>query len=219
MNIRHIATSGMKKGQSDSASAATDNAELQLIQRIARKDKEAFETLYQLYHQRLARFITPIFRDCSAASPEEIINDTMFVVWRRSVDFRQDSKVSTWIFGIAYRTALSERKKLIAKAAPLSDLEAEQPSEFCKELQRINFQNWLTLAINQLSPEHQAVVRLTYWEGFSYIEIAQTLACPVNTVKTRMHYAKSKLKSLLPQLLGEEAEGFDISEVLAGIIN
>src|SRR5581483_10767316 len=62
-----------------------------------------FEELYNLYHRRLARFLTRLTRRYDIA--EEVINDTFWIVWRKAGDFRGDSQPSTWILGIAYRKA------------------------------------------------------------------------------------------------------------------
>jgi RNA polymerase sigma-70 factor (ECF subfamily) len=59
-------------------------------------------------------------------------------------------------------------------------------------------------ALRQLSPEHRAVVELTYFHGCSYQDIALIADCPVNTVKTRMFHARAKLRKLLPALGGDE---------------
>jgi len=74
-----------------------------LLVAIANSNSMALEALYLKYHSRLARFVsrvTPRYENI-----EEIINDTFMTVWERAMDFRKASQVSTWIFGIAYRTA------------------------------------------------------------------------------------------------------------------
>jgi RNA polymerase sigma-70 factor (ECF subfamily) len=58
----------------------------------------------------------------------------------------------------------------------------------------------LDAALDRLSPDHRAVVELTYFHGCSYEEIAAIVDCPVNTVKTRMFHARAKLRKLLPTL-------------------
>jgi DNA-directed RNA polymerase specialized sigma24 family protein len=58
----------------------------------------------------------------------------------------------------------------------------------------------LVQALESLSPEHRAVVELTFYEGFSYQEIAAIMGCPVNTVKTRMFYARKRLVQVLAGL-------------------
>src|SRR3979490_3454412 len=77
--------------------------EVDLMARIADGDRKAFEELYNLYHRRMARFLTRLTHRYEVA--EEVINDTFWVVWRKARDFRGDSQPSTWILGIAYRKA------------------------------------------------------------------------------------------------------------------
>src|ERR1700723_658085 len=92
-----------------------------LLAAVATGDRRALEELYLGYHRRLARFLarfTPRYENV-----EEIINDTFMVIWQSAKDFRHASKVSTWIIGIAYRTALKSfrRKKNHAAAQNLDD--------------------------------------------------------------------------------------------------
>jgi len=85
-----------------------DESDRVLLDRVVAGDRDAFRDLYIAYHRRLARFLTRLTRRYELA--EEIINDTMWVVWRRAGKFRGDSRVSTWIIGIAYRRALKSLK-------------------------------------------------------------------------------------------------------------
>src|ERR1700722_11221794 len=75
-----------------------------LIGRICRQDARAFEELYRAYYPRLTRFLSNILR--RAPLIEEVLNDTMMVVWTSPDRYNGKSKVSTWIFAIAYRKAL-----------------------------------------------------------------------------------------------------------------
>src|SRR6202047_3821380 len=77
--------------------------EVDLLARIAEGDRKAFEELYNLYHRRMARFLTRLTHRYDIT--EEVINDTFWVVWRKARTFRGDSQPSTWILGIAYRKA------------------------------------------------------------------------------------------------------------------
>jgi len=80
-----------------------------LIASIARGHCEAFHELYVKYHRRLARFIVRI--SWRKEDVEEIINDTFMIVWQSAGEYRHASQVSTWIFGIAYRTALRSLRR------------------------------------------------------------------------------------------------------------
>ena len=69
--------------------------------------------------------------------------------------------------------------------------------KFDSGLKQLELDNWLEFAFDELSPEHRAVIELTYYQGMHYSEIAELMACPENTVKTRMYHARKKLASIL----------------------
>jgi RNA polymerase sigma-70 factor, ECF subfamily len=175
-----------------------DDHERALLQRIEMQDREALRRLHLLYYDRLARFLRRITRRLAVV--DEVINDTFVIVWRKAGDFRGESLVSTWIIGIAYRKALSalraERRAEALLVAPLS--QEQQPSTVSGE-STDNFE-LLARAMECLSPEHRAVIELTYYCGYSCAEIATIMQCPANTVKTRMFHARNKLRVLIPVL-------------------
>jgi RNA polymerase sigma-70 factor, ECF subfamily len=171
--------------------------EAQLIARIGEGDRKAFEELYNLYHRRMARFLTRLTRRYDIA--EEVINDTFWVVWRKAKTFRGDSQPSTWILGIAYRKARNAFRSSARMAeqnleAQLEPLTTESPAS-SEELR-----DWLGQALNLLPIEQRMAVELCYELGHSCEEIATIMSCPVNTVKTRLFHARAKLQKLLPQL-------------------
>jgi RNA polymerase sigma-70 factor (ECF subfamily) len=167
-----------------------------LIGRIVHKDLRAFEELYRTYHPRLTRFLKNILR--SAPMVEEVLDDTLMVVWNRPDRYNGKSKVSTWIFAIAYRKAL---KALRRHDEPVEDrtFETRQSDEAGPEQQlgQRQVQQVLLSAIGELSHEHRTVLDLTYYHGAGYREIAEIMSCPVDTVKTRMFHARRRLKTKL----------------------
>ena len=185
-----------------SASRPDAGEDVRLIEKVARRDLRAFEELYRAYHPRLARFIRTIVR--SVPLVEEVLDDTMMVVWRHSDRYNGKSKVSTWIFAIAYRKALKALKR---HQEPIEDKHAEtrESDEAGPELEvgRRQTQQALIRAISELSRDHRAVVDLTYFHGIGYREIAEIMECPVDTVKTRMYYARRHLKRVLPGALAD----------------
>jgi len=170
--------------------------EARLIARIATRDLRAFEQLYRIYHPRLTRFLSNILRRPHLV--EEALDDALMVVWKRPEAFNGTSKVSTWIFAIAYRVALKARSR---HDEPMEDPQAEaRPSPAAgpeQEFSQRQTQEILSTAMAQLSAEHRAVVDLTYFHEAGYREIAEILDCPVGTVKTRMHHARKHLKGML----------------------
>lgn len=176
--------------------AAAQGDELRLIAQAADGDRRAFELLYRLYFPRLARFLDRMTHN--GAMIEEIINDTMLVVWRRGATFDGSSKLSTWIFAIAYRTALkaiAHRDEPVDADPDLRYGDAALEPEV--DLGQQQLQHRVGAALALLSLEQRAVVNLTYYHGMAYEEIGVIMDCPVNTVKTRMFHARRRLKLLL----------------------
>src|ERR1700761_2949717 len=186
-----------KAGDQNSAGDRTGTQhDASLVRRVASGEARAFEELYRIYHPRLTRFLINILRRPHLV--EEAVDDAMMVVWRRPDSFTGASKVSTWIFAIAYRTALKALSRL---DEPQEDIAAEQrPSRNHDPERRLGdrqVQKILLEAMDKLSSDHRVVVDLTYYHEAGYREIAQIMNCPVGTGKTRMFHPRQKLKDLL----------------------
>jgi RNA polymerase sigma-70 factor (ECF subfamily) len=163
---------------------------------------EAFEHLYRVYQLRLTRFLTGLLRRPGLI--EEVLDDTMMVVWQTAGSFRGSSKVSTWIFAIAYRKAQKAKARW---PDPVEDPESDNristdpgPDE---ELGHRRLRAALMVAMDGLSLDHRAVVDLTYFHDLGYREIAEIVGCPVDTVKTRMFHARRRLRKAMSGSLGD----------------
>jgi RNA polymerase sigma factor (sigma-70 family) len=185
---------------SSQASAAprrsTDAVDLALMSRIVARDLRAFESLYRIYHPRLDRFLGLV--TSRRVIVEEALNDTMLVVWRQPAAYTGQCKVSTWIFAIAYRTAL---KALRTQDEPVEAPAAENlASEEAGPEQQLSLRQTraaLARALETLSAEQRAVLILTYFHDLPYAEIARVVDCPVDTVKTRMFHGRRRLRAAL----------------------
>jgi RNA polymerase sigma factor (sigma-70 family) len=177
-------------------SGLSAEAEAALLNRVAVEDSEAFETLYRLYRPRLQRFVRGVTKQ--PALIEEILDDTMMVVWRKAYTFNHNSSVSTWILAIAYRQSLKALRRT-GDMAEVDSYELPDTTNTGPEdiLQRQELRRHLDDALNTLSPEQRAALELTYYFGYACREIAQIMGCPADTVKTRMFYARRKLKAWL----------------------
>jgi RNA polymerase sigma-70 factor (ECF subfamily) len=192
-----VRSQGVARSGEISVKASPDqNDEARLLRRVAAGDRRAFESLYRLYHPRLTRFLFNMLRKPELV--EEVLNDTLIAVWRRPDSYNGSSKLSTWIFAIAFRKALRARSRV---DEPLEDKDAEsRPSDEAgpeQQLGRRQTQEVLLNALKGLSSDHRTVVDLTYFHEFGYREIAEIMDCPVDTVKTRMFHARRNLKSML----------------------
>ena len=191
-----------REDTNSSEAEAGDDADLALLARIANGDRSAFEVLYASYYHPLLRFIYRLTGDLDGA--QEGINDTLLVVWQKAATFGNRSRVSTWIFGIAYRKALKHLQKSRRwwsrfKSAEWSEM-IEPGDTAPGHTEVTETQDLLDRALRVLPPRQRAVVELTYYYGYSYEEIATIVECPVNTVKTRMFHARARLRDVLPPI-------------------
>lgn len=172
--------------------------DLALLERVVAGDREAFRRLYTHYHRRLHRFLMRLTRERPLA--EEIINDTMMVVWQHAADFRGASRVSTWILGIAYRRALKTLERVRTRTAQdglLASVTAPEGAMLDLLSQGAETHEWIDAALATLSPEHRMVIELAYFLGLSCEEIAEVAECPLGTVKTRMFYGRERMRESL----------------------
>ena len=188
--------------ESSSSAARNDAAERLLLQGVCQGRQPAFEALYRLYHPRLLRFLRHLIRH-GEQEIEEVLNDTMMVVWKRADAFDGRSRLSTWVFGIAYRKALKalSRQDLPVDDADIPDTPDPSPGPESRA-GLVQLRARLERAMGELSVDHRAVVELCYFQDMSHGEIAEIVGCPAETVKTRMFYARRRLRALLEDLAG-----------------
>jgi RNA polymerase sigma factor (sigma-70 family) len=176
--------------------------DLYLMERIRARDVRALEELYRIYNPRLNAHLMRLVPRPRIV--EEAIDDTMMAIWDRPESFRGDCGLSTWLFAIAYHKALTAHRRwdrpVEAPEMIRSACDEEGPDE---ELRREKVHLLLSNAISQLAPDHRAVIDLSYFHEMGYREISQIMACPVNTVKSRMFYARRQLKRILAGDLAE----------------
>ena len=179
------------------SSENTNHIDLQLIEEIADGNRESFKVLYEKYVRQIFSFVFKITKDNKLT--EEVVNDTMFEVWKGAGNFKGNSAVLTWIFGIAHNKSMNELRKKRPEALDPEEFSRFASSDETAEevVMKKDRSERMNQALSELSPEHRTVLELTFFNGMSYQEIAEIMECPVNTVKTRMFYAKEKLKESL----------------------
>src|SRR5258707_10158825 len=171
--------------------------DLECMRQIAGGSREAFELLFRAWQTRLFRYLLQMVGDASLA--EELASDTLVAAWKAAGSFKGQSKTSTWLFAIARNKALNEMRRRtrvtveIEKAAGVAAAGDAPDASVHRASQKRTIQQ----ALQELSAEHREVMELAFYQGLSYPEIAGIMKCPVNTVKTRMFYAKKRLQEVL----------------------
>lgn len=186
----------------DPAASTANVAETDLLTRVAAGDEQAFERLYVIYHRRLSRFLMRFADHYSFA--EEVINDTMYIVWTKADEFAGRSKVSTWITGIAYRRALKALDARRVRSTRESEAWRDRTTTVGTTAPAVDGQaldaDWLGAGLAGLPVEQRMALELAYVLGHSCEEIAEIADCPANTVKTRLFHARRRLRDALPAL-------------------
>ena len=182
------------------ATAVTDSEERRLLAEIVGRDRQAMKRLYVLYHPRLFKFIYRFAT--SYEQTDELVNDVMLVIWKKAGSFRGESRVSTWIFGIAYRLTM---KRVSRRRPTLVSGDATEKLLDERDKHRED-RDWVLRSIELLPDVQRVAVILVFYAGMSYEEIAQLTDCPVNTVKTRMFHARKRLRDILDRQASPPAD-------------
>jgi RNA polymerase sigma-70 factor, ECF subfamily len=180
-----------------------------LLRAIASSSASAMELLYKRHSSAVFAFAYRRVNDGALA--DEVVNDTMLQVWHSAASFAHQSSVKTWVLGIAKNKILDvlrNRGRALAREVEVADdelsqLEDSTPGAYALLLSKQKGHH-LVECFQQLSAEQQSCLHLFIVEGLSLAEISQTLDVPSNTVATRIHHAKRKLRGKLESIFGKE---------------
>jgi RNA polymerase sigma-70 factor (ECF subfamily) len=156
--------------------------------------------IYDQYYDRLKKFITRLVKDEWIA--EDLIQETFIRVQKNFESIRDPSKVSPWIFRIAYNLCQDHFKSRKKKDPDMSIIKENLPGPFVeiqvqKELEQFQMGACVQEQINLL-PEPQRIVLILYdLMGFSHAEIAEILEISKENAKVRLHRARKGLKTIL----------------------
>lgn len=174
-----------------------------LIQQIAAGDEAAFATFYRSYEKRLYGFIHQKLSDPFEVS--DLLHIVFMEVWKNAARFEGNSKVSTWLFSIAYRKVVDRLRKKIPEPRDIDEEVAEvtshNPSAFDLVSAREEAEH-LRTCLGRLKAVQRTVLELAFFEEMRYGEIAEVMGCPEGTVKTRIMHAKSALLSCVSDRTG-----------------
>jgi RNA polymerase sigma-70 factor (ECF subfamily) len=187
----------------------TDTSELDLVKRCQAGDTEAFDQLVSRYRTRVFGMIYNMVHNEQDAW--DLSQDSFLKAWKSIARFRGQSSFYTWIYRIVTNVTIDWlRKKQVkgggaefndelqvrevdpaARTVPKAEAEPHERMEQSEIRARIDG------AIQQLSPEHRAVILMKEMEDMQYHEIAEALGCSIGTVMSRLFYARKKLQNLL----------------------
>ena len=190
-------------------------ADAALVERVQRGDKHAFELLVLKYQRKIMRLLSRLIHD--PAEAEDVAQDAFIKAYRAIPQFRGESAFYTWLYRIAVNTAknhLVARRRRPSGSAQYENEDGETFDE-TDNLSDINtpeaafasreIADTVNQAIDALPEELRTAIVLREIEGLSYEEIAQSMGCPIGTVRSRIFRAREAIASKLRPIL-------DISE-------
>lgn len=186
--------------------------DLQLVERVRAGDKRAFGLLVEKYRRKLLRLLSRMVRDQDEI--EDIAQETFIKAYRALPQFRGDAAFYTWLYRIAVNTAknhLASRNRAMPTISDQAMNDEDEPDErlvaqdiATPETELLSKQ--VAIAVNQavdaLPEELRQAITLREIEGMSYEEIAEYMACPIGTVRSRIFRAREAIATKLRPILG-----------------
>jgi RNA polymerase sigma-70 factor (ECF subfamily) len=189
-----------------------DDNDLQLVERVQKGDKSAFDLLVLKYQHRVLKLVSRFVSD--AAEAQDVAQEAFLKAYRALPSFRGDSAFYTWLYRIAINTAknalVSNRRRPVDFDLDLQDPEQYDRNAKLKDvdtpegvLLTDEIRETVERAMQQLPEDLRTAIVLREIEGLSYEEIAEAMDCPVGTVRSRIFRAREAIDKRLRPLLDE----------------
>lgn len=168
-----------------------------LIQGLINGDQQALRKLMESYQHYVYTVLSSMLHPHEAA---EASQDTFIKVYKNIKRFEQNSKLSTWIYKIAYRTGLDYIKKR-RKHTSFDDVDYDSrfgaEAHVDQQLDREDLNQSLDKLLQQLKGDEAAILRLFYFDEMNIHEVSKITALSVSNVKVKLYRARKKMKELI----------------------
>lgn len=179
----------------------------QLVQDVLRGDSKAYISLIEKHQLLVLHMISRVVDNDQ--DREELCQDVFLKVYDGLGSFSGNSKLSTWIATISYRTAINfAKKKSRKKSEEELDNIAFKVGKLDNRFENDDFNVFIREIIDQMPESYRVVLTLFYLDGFSYPEIIEITGKPEGTVKNYLFRAKQKLRILVQPYIGNEIETY-----------
>ena len=180
----------------------SDQSDKQLVERVQRGDKRAFDVLTLKYQHKIVGLVSRYLNDADEVM--DVTQEAFIKAYRALPRFRGDSAFYTWIYRIAINTA---KNHLVSRSRRPPDTDIDVDGEFQgdsvvlrdvggpeNDMARDQLEEVIFSAIEELPEELKVAVTLREFEGLSYEEIAEVMECPVGTVRSRIFRAREAIE-------------------------
>ncbi len=188
----------------------------QLVERVQRGDSRAFDLLVRKYQHKIVSVIGRYVSDWSEA--QDVSQEAFLRAYRAIQAFRGDSAFYTWMYRIAINTAknylVSQGRRPPTDDIPIDDavihegsLRLREMATPERELMRQEIEQTVFATVEALPEELRVAITLREVDGLSYEEIAETMNCPIGTVRSRIFRAREAIDTQLRPLLSDRDDG------------
>ena len=178
----------------DDRTATTDQ---ELVQRCQQGDQSSFRLLYQRYQQRVR---ATLYQLCGGELLDDLVQEVFLRAWKGLPKLQQASYFSTWLYRISWNVA-NDRRRQFAKRQQEQEYLKHNSDSFSTpnqtELMQLHYQDLIQKGLQSLSLEHRVVLVLHDLEDVPQKEVADILAIPVGTVKSRLFNARKNIHKFL----------------------
>ena len=185
------------------------NSDAQLVKRVQQGDKRAFDLLVVKYQHKIVNLVSRYVRDTDEAL--DVAQEAFIKAYRALPRFRGDSAFYTWLYRISVNTA--KNYLVAAKRRPMDyDLDLQDPEQYDMHARlktedtpeavvlKDEMQQQINRSIAALPEDLRTAIILREIDGMSYEEIAQTMECPVGTVRSRIFRAREAISKGIASL-------------------
>jgi len=192
------------------------DVDAELVSRVQAGDKQAFDLLVIKYQRKIMRLLSRMIRD--PAEIEDVAQEAFIKAYRALPQFRGDSAFYTWLYRIAINTArnwLAANKRAPSTPSAFENEEGETFNESDvltdgsdpeSEMASRQIAETVNKAINDLPEELRNAIVMREIDGMSYEDIAQSMNCPIGTVRSRIFRAREAIATRLRPLLGDTGD-------------
>ncbi|TPW16902.1 MAG: RNA polymerase sigma-70 factor ECF subfamily [Halothiobacillaceae bacterium] len=184
----------------------------QLVERVKRGEKKAFDILVLKYQHKVIKLISRYIHDPSETL--DVTQEAFIKAYRALPNFRGDSAFYTWLYRIAINTAknylVAQRRRPPSVDVEMLDAEQYEGENDLKDhdtpeaiLLKDEVEKTVLQAMDDLPDDLRTAITLRELDGLSYEEIAEAMACPVGTVRSRIFRAREAINNRLDGLLSE----------------
>jgi RNA polymerase sigma-70 factor (ECF subfamily) len=182
-----------------------------LISEIKLGKPQAFTVLVNEYKQMVYSICVKVTIDKEIA--EEAAQDTFIKAYQGLNKFKGESKFSTWLYRIAYFTAVNASRGIKVKSVSLLEASSlKSDSNSFEPLEKAERRKLIASALNYLSPQDRLMISLFYLEEFSIDEVSQITAVSKLNVKVKLHRIRKQLYNIISKLLKNDLNSFHDKE-------